>query len=169
VTEAVSSDLRRPRRIVMIGSADTVCWRPIAMNRVHQLWMVSCVGLGLVRGAAAADLTLRYDQPATDKPEGWERQALPIGYTAAVSEMLLQSQDGELHLLPALPTAWANGPMRGLRARGGFEVDRVWAGGKLTRARVRNVAQNPSCRVRYRGSVRELGVPPGQARPVPLG
>jgi alpha-L-fucosidase 2 len=92
-----------------------------------------------------------------------------FGYTAAVSEMLLQSQDGELHLLPALPTAWANGSVRGLRARGGFEVDMVWDGGMLTQARVRNVAQNPSCRVRYRGSVRELSVPPGQARPVPLG
>jgi alpha-L-fucosidase 2 len=54
--------------------------------------------------------------------------------TAGVIEMLLQSQNGELHLLPALPTAWKDGSVRGLVGRGNVVVDMAWKDGALTQA-----------------------------------
>jgi alpha-L-fucosidase 2 len=56
--------------------------------------------------------------------------------TAGVIEMLVQSQNNEIHLLPALPDAWANGTVKGLVAKGNFTVDITWANGKITAASV---------------------------------
>jgi alpha-L-fucosidase 2 len=61
-----------------------------------------------------------------------------FGITAGAIEMLMQSHAGEIHLLPALPKAWATGSVTGLRARGGFEVDIAWRDGRVTDYAVRS-------------------------------
>jgi len=70
-----------------------------------------------------------------------------FAYTAGVAEMLLQSHEGRLHFLPALPDKWATGRVSGLRGRGGFEVDLEWADGRVVRGRVRSKVGGP-CRIK---------------------
>jgi alpha-L-fucosidase 2 len=76
--------------------------------------------------------------------------------------MLLQSHAGEIHLLPALPKVWPNGNIRGLRARGGFEVDMTWKDGKLTAAAIRSIA-GTQCKARYDDQVIPLNFKLGAA------
>ncbi len=71
-----------------------------------------------------------------------------FGITAGVCEMLLQSHEGEINPLPALPKAWPSGSANGLRARNGFEVDIAWRDGKLTAVTVRATVSGV-CRVRW--------------------
>jgi alpha-L-fucosidase 2 len=67
--------------------------------------------------------------------------------------MLLQSQAGEVELLPALPGAWKAGSVRGLRARGGYEVDIEWKDGKVTSYRIRS-KEPREVKVRVNGEVK---------------
>jgi len=87
-----------------------------------------------------------------------------FGATAAIAEMLLQSQNGELHLLPALPAEWAHGEVRGLRARGGFEIDMAWVDSRPSRVLVRAVAGQGGGRLRWGSKLIDLQLKPGQSR-----
>jgi alpha-L-fucosidase 2 len=85
-----------------------------------------------------------------------------LGGTAAVAEMLLQSHTGEIELLPTLPAAWPDGRVRGLRARGGFEVDLAWRQGRLIEARIR-ASRDGTLRLRYGEKTVEQRMAAGQA------
>lgn len=81
-----------------------------------------------------------------------------FGGTAAIAEMLMQSSPDEIVLLPALPSAWPEGRVTGLRARGGYEVDLAWKDGRLTQATIRSVG-GTGTRLRYGAQEIEVTFP----------
>jgi alpha-L-fucosidase 2 len=85
-----------------------------------------------------------------------------FGITAAIGEMLLQSQVDKIKLLPALPDAWKNGKVSGLRARGGFEVDMAWQDGKLTSVKIHSDMGEP-CAVSYAGKTVNFNIKKGKS------
>jgi alpha-L-fucosidase 2 len=85
-----------------------------------------------------------------------------FGVTAAIGEMLLQSQTGVIQLLPALPDDWKEGSVSGLRARGGFEVSMIWKDGRLVSAKIKS-DRNGLCPVSYAGKTAEFKIKKNKA------
>jgi len=80
-----------------------------------------------------------------------------FGCSSGIAEMLLQSQDGAIHLLPALPGAWKKGNVKGLKARGGFEVDIQWENGEISTTRIKS-SLGGNCRIRSYVSLKGKGL-----------
>ncbi|ESK88602.1 large secreted protein [Moniliophthora roreri MCA 2997] len=78
-----------------------------------------------------------------------------FGGANAVAEMILQSQNGEIHLLPAIPKSWKEGSVTGFRARGGFTLDITWSEGALVSAKIKSMS-GMFARVRYDGNAIDL-------------
>jgi alpha-L-fucosidase 2 len=85
-----------------------------------------------------------------------------FGATAGITEMLLQNHIGEIHLLPALPRAWPNGSVSGLKARGDVTVSIRWRAGKLAAAHLTG-SRARSVSVRYQGQIKHIDLVTGQA------
>jgi alpha-L-fucosidase 2 len=85
-----------------------------------------------------------------------------LGATSGIAEMLLQSDQREIELLPALPQTWPSGSFTGLRSVGGYEIDCAWKDGHLASAELRN-ARASTCHLRYGDKVVTLNFSPGQA------
>jgi alpha-L-fucosidase 2 len=84
-----------------------------------------------------------------------------LGFPAAIAELLLQSHDGAVDILPALPSAWPDGRVTGLRARGGLAVDLAWASHRLESATVHNLLDVPrDISVRHSGHSFDVQLPP---------
>jgi alpha-L-fucosidase 2 len=86
-----------------------------------------------------------------------------FGGASGIAELLLRSADGEIELLPALPSTWPSGSVRGLRARGGFEIDLAWRAGKLESATLRG-APGGTAKVRLGAALRTFKVAKGASK-----
>jgi alpha-L-fucosidase 2 len=85
-----------------------------------------------------------------------------FGGAAGVVEMLMQSHEGYIHLLPALPDVWSDGSVKGLCARGGFEVSMDWSDGKLEKVKV--LAKNGGkTMIKYKDQERKVELDSGQS------
>lgn len=85
-----------------------------------------------------------------------------FGAAAGITELILQSHLGELHLLPALPKALSSGAVRGIRARGGYTLDMVWENGAVTALSIHSETDT-TCVIRYHGKITELPVKAGKS------
>ncbi|NLS91229.1 MAG: glycoside hydrolase family 95 protein [Planctomycetaceae bacterium] len=123
----------------------SIQWRgdgPIGWSRAWQVHLFARLGDAetahdrLVRLIARNSAVNLFDRIWEDRPEPFQIEA-NLGGSSGIAEMLLQSQLGKIRLLPTLPKAWPSGKIRGLRARGGLEVDLQWQDGRLTEAVLR--------------------------------
>lgn len=116
------------------GGAGNVGWSRMWIGSLYARLREGDQALGMLKGMLADQL---FPNLFGKYVEGVYQIDGNFGYAAVVNEMLLQSHSGWVDLLPALPAEWAEGSLRGMLARGGYQVSMEWSGGKLTGGTVR--------------------------------
>jgi len=139
-------ETRQPRG-GWITAWDTAVWARLKRGEKVEQW------LGVLMKSSLADNLQNSRNNLSDAN---------FGLTAAIAEALLQSHAGEISLLPALPPDWSSGSVRGLRARGGFEVNISWRDGKLADATIRSL-NGGAAKLRYGSTMRELNLAKGES------
>ncbi len=128
----------------------------------HNAWLLVCKALEPAYG-----MDIRYDGGGGVYPNLFDVSPPfqidgNFGVPAAMVEMLLQSHDGVVRLLPALPDGWQEGKVSGLRARGGFEVALAWQDGRLTSVTVRS-DRSEACSISYGDKMVHLQIKKGKS------
>ncbi len=88
-----------------------------------------------------------------------------FGGTAGICEMLMQSDGEDIELLPALPKEWATGSIKGIKARGNYEVDLTWANHQVTKAKITSL-NGGKITVHYNGKKKVLTIPKGKSKTI---
>ena len=137
-----------------VGSFPAMYWA-----RLHNGNMLQTVIDRHIQNAISPNLTSHF--------QGYWEIDGNLGITASISEMLLQSHTSEIILLPALPDKYPNGSVKGLRARGGYEVDISWQSGKLTQATIRS-GQGGDVKLRYHDRIIQFTIPGNSKRTIKI-
>jgi len=147
-------DLAAAAKVSAVARGDSKCW----MSYPH----LSFIFARLDEGDLAYEQVRRYFKVVSPNLFGAVEYDTTPALPGTFAEMLLQSHQHDLHVLPALPGAWPSGSVKGLRARGGYEVDEEWRDRKLVSLTIHSVAGH-SVQVRYGDKKAVVDLHPGES------